>query len=277
MVTAQTDKNELIKLMVGREIQNNYPERVKKPYGEVVLETRNLTGNGVQNISIKIRKGEVVALAGITGAGRTEFAQLLFGAAKPESGEILLRGKPIHITSPTMANRMKVAYVPEDRKQHGVILDMQIRYNVTLAKLRDVSHRGFIDFGEERRLTDRMQAAINIKTPDLTNPVSSLSGGNQQKVVLAKWLATEPDVIILDEPTRGIDVGAKYEIYLLINKLVEQGMGILLISSEMEELIGIADRIVVLSEGVVTGELNRSDFNRETIMQYASIGKEKKG
>ena len=277
METAQTNKNELIKLMVGREIQNNYPERDQKPYGEVVLETRNLTGNGVQDISLKIRRGEVVALAGITGAGRTEFAQLLFGVAKPESGEVLLRGKPIHITSPAMANHMKVAYVPEDRKQHGVIADMQIRYNVTLSKLRDVSRHGFIDFGEERRLTERMQTAINIKTPDMTNPVSSMSGGNQQKVVLAKWLATEPDVIILDEPTRGIDVGAKYEIYLLINKLVEQGMGILLISSEMEELIGIADRIVVLSEGVVTGELERKDFDRETILRYVSIGKEKKG
>lgn len=276
MNTADTDKNELVRLMVGREIQNNYPERAAHEFGDVVLETRNLTGNGVENISLTVRRGEVVALGGITGAGRTEFAELLFGIAKPTFGEIYINGKRVNIPSPAGANAMRIAYVPEDRKKHGIIADMPIYENVSLAKLRDLCRNGFINFRAEKELTSGLKESINIKTPDMTNPASSLSGGNQQKVILAKWLATKPDLIILDEPTRGIDVGAKYEIYLLINELVEQGMGILLISSEMEELIGLADRIVVLGEGVVTGELNKDAFDREKIMYYASIAKEKK-
>lgn len=276
MNTAETNKNELIRLMVGREIQNNYPARPEREFTDVVLETKNLTGNGVENISIKVRKGEVVGLGGITGAGRTEFSEMLFGIVKPTSGEIFMEGQKISITSPSQANSMHIAYVPEDRKKHGIIADMPIGDNVSLAKLPELSKYGFVDFKAEKQLTSDLKQSINIKTPDMRNPVSSLSGGNQQKVILAKWLATNPKLIILDEPTRGIDVGAKYEIYLLINELVERGMGILLISSDMEELIGLADRIVVLSEGVATGELLKGEFDREVIMQYASIAKEKK-
>ena len=187
-----------------------------------------------------------------------------------------MEGQKISITSPSQANSMHIAYVPEDRKKHGIIADMPIGDNVSLAKLPELSKYGFVDFKAEKQLTSDLKQSINIKTPDMRNPVSSLSGGNQQKVILAKWLATNPKLIILDEPTRGIDVGAKYEIYLLINELVERGMGILLISSDMEELIGLADRIVVLSEGVATGELLKGEFDREVIMQYASIAKEKK-
>ncbi len=270
MNTKDTSKEELIKLMVGRELKESYPIRKPRELGEVLLEARNLTGNGVKNISFSVRKGEVLGVGGIMGAGRTELAQLLFGYRRIDSGEILFKGQPVHFKNPSDAVATGIAMIPEDRKQQGGILDLSIKHNVTISMLRRICKAAFIDSKEEQNIAQRYKQDIGIKTPDMDNPLSSLSGGNQQKVILSKWLATKPEIIIMDEPTRGIDVGAKYEIYALINMLLERGMAIIMITSEMEELIGMSDRIIVLSEGALTADIPKEKFNKETILYYAS-------
>lgn len=270
MQTRETNRDELIKYMVGRELKESYPKRKPHILGEVILETKNLTGNGVKNISFSVRRGEVVGIGGIMGAGRTELAQLLFGYVRAESGEILYKGKEIHLKSPVDATEKGIALVPEDRKQQGAILDLSIKYNITLSMLKKICKFGFINQEQEDKIAEKYKEEIGVKTENLDNLVSSLSGGNQQKVILSKWLATKPELIILDEPTRGIDVGAKHEIYTLINHLVEEGMTIIIITSEMEELIGMSDRILVLSEGMLTADLGKDKFDKETILFYAS-------
>lgn len=271
--TKDTNLNEIVKLMVGRELTETYPQREKCIKEENLLEVKDLCGNGLKNISFYIKKGEVLGLAGLIGAGRTELAELLFGVKVKTSGKIIFNGVEINPKTPREAIDKGIALVPEDRKKQGALLEVDIKGNISIAILKRISKFFVVDKKEENRIGKYYQEAISIKTPSLQQKIKNLSGGNQQKVIIAKWLATEAEFIIFDEPTRGIDVGAKYEIYKLVNSLVKKGKTILMISSEMEEVMGMSDRIIVLSEGQVTGELSKEDFNQETIMSFASIMK----
>lgn len=266
----ETDKDELIRYMVGRELTEAYPKYEGKPSDEVVLEVEHLTGNGVTDISFQVKKGEILGLGGLVGAGRTELAQMIFGMVRPQSGTIKIHGKPVHFAAPKEAIASRVAMVPEDRKKQGLVLPMSIKENISMASYRKLSRFTVINRKRQAELVRMYQEAMKIKMANAEMQVQSLSGGNQQKVVLAKWMATQPDIIIFDEPTRGIDVGAKYEIYLLMHELLRQGKALIMISSEMEELISMSDRIVVLSEGHQTGELKRDEFSQELIMKYSS-------
>lgn len=268
--TKDTNLDDLVKLMVGRPLTEQFPPRENKISSEVLLDVTRLTGNGVHDVSFNIHRGEILGFAGLIGSGRTETAQLLFGVKKIKSGIITFRNKNFAPKDPRSAMESGLAYVPEDRKHQGALLAMDIQTNISLAILRRISKFFVINKKKDREIADNYVRDLKIKTPGLYQYVKNLSGGNQQKVVVAKWLASNPELIILDEPTRGIDVGAKYEIYTLMNKLVASGKTILMISSEMEELIGMADRIAVFSEGTITGFVNKKDFNQELIMKYAS-------
>ncbi len=267
---AEVDRAELIRLMVGREITAVFPKR-EVAAGEVVLETRGLgcRESGIRGVSLTVRAGEILGLAGLVGAGRTEVARILFGLTPADSGEIVLRGRPVRISSPAQAVDAGIAYVPEDRRRHGVILEMPVAANTTMAVLRRLSHRGLLDFGAERRLAEEYVGKFSIKTPSIETPVGNLSGGNQQKVSLARWLATKPGVIILDEPTQGIDVGAKSEIHRLMGDLAAEGMAILMISSELPEVLGMSDRIAVMHQGTLAGVLPRSEATQENVLALA--------
>lgn len=269
--TEETKLDELLQLMVGRPFTDQFPKRETVIGTECVLEAKNLTGNGVKNISFKIRKGEILGFAGLIGSGRTETAQLLFGVKKIKSGEIMLYSRTFVPKNPHVAMDAGLAYVPEDRKHQGALLSMDIKNNITLAILRRISICSLIDRRKDKTIAEHFVHNLNIKTPGIMEYVKNLSGGNQQKVILAKWLASNPELIILDEPTRGIDIGAKHEIYKLMNKLVSEGKTILMISSEMEELIGMADRIAVFSEGSITGFIDKKDVSQKLIMKYASM------
>ena len=223
-----------------------------------------------------MKKGEVLGLGGLIGAGRTELAQMIFGVAEKTSGQIIFKGKEINPRSPRNAIDLGIALVPEDRKQEGVLLGLSIKQNINMPIYERISRFSVINKKKEHDVADTYAKELEIKTPSVDQLSKNLSGGNQQKVVLAKWLAANSELIIFDEPTRGIDIGAKYEIYKLMNDLVEKGKTILLISSEMEELMGMSDRILVLAEGKITGELTRDSFSQEKIMNYASnVEKEK--
>ena len=267
--TAETDRKELISLMVGRELKESYPARMNPP-GEITLEVRHLTGNGDRDISFSVRKGEILGISGLVGAGRTELAMLLFGAAPHESGEIWINGSPARIHSPGDAIRHKIGILTEDRKGQGLFLEMPVKWNISFPIIRRISQSGVVDTRRENEIAQKYKERINIKTPSLLQRVINLSGGNQQKVVLAKSLAAESDILIFDEPTRGIDVGAKQEIYNLMRQLAENGITILMISSEMEELLGMSDRILVLCEGRLAGEVMKDDFSQEHILDLAS-------
>ena len=271
LITPQATVDELIRLMVGREMTQKYPAR--KPCideNRVVLELRNVTGNGDHDISLKLHAGEVLGLGGLVGAGRTELAEVIFGSKPKESGQLLLNGQEINPKAPREAIDLGIALVPEDRKRHGALLTNSIRNNINMPIYERISKASVINSGTERSTAEKYRTEIQIKCPNINQLVKNLSGGNQQKVILGKWLAADSQLIIFDEPTRGIDVGAKYEIYKLINDLVESGRSVLMISSEMEELIGMSDRIIVLAEGQMTGELTKEEFNADTIMAYAS-------
>lgn len=268
--TADTDKDQLIRLMVGRELTNTFPPRVSGCTDETILELRNVCGNGLEDISLTVKKGEILGLAGLVGAGRTELSHLIFGIKPIKSGEMLYKGQPFRPRNPMQAIRSGVALVPEDRKQHGVHVELSIRENISTANFRNISRGSVIDRRKENAVCQEYGDMLRIKCASYEQLVKLLSGGNQQKVVLAKWLATAPELIILDEPTRGIDVGAKYEIYKIMGELIHSGKTIIMISSEMAELIGMADRIVVLAERHIAGELEKSEFSQELIMQYAS-------
>jgi ribose transport system ATP-binding protein len=272
--TQEANIDKLIPLMVGRELTETYPARASAVSDEVVMEIQDVTGNGDENINMKVRKGEVLGLGGLVGAGRTELAQIIFGAAKKVSGKIIFKGKEISPKSPREAINFGIALVPEDRKRHGVLLGISIKSNINMPIYDRISKLSVINAKTENALAEKYKGELSIKTPSLNQLVKNLSGGNQQKVILAKWIAANAELIIFDEPTRGIDVGAKYEIYKLINTLVENGKTVLLISSEMEELIGMSDRIIVLREGKITGELMKSEFDQNTIMRLASAAKE---
>lgn len=272
LITKNSQVQELIQLMVGRELTESYPPRkdcVDK--SDVLLELQNVTGNGDENISLKIHRGEILGLGGLVGAGRTELAQLIFGAAAKESGKMIYKGMEINPKSPREAIDLGIALVPEDRKRHGAMLGISIKNNINMPIYEKNSKFSIINSRKEKEIAEKYQKNMAIKTPSLNQLVKNLSGGNQQKVILGRWLAADSELIIFDEPTRGIDVGAKYEIYKLMNDLVEkEGKAILMISSEMEELMGMSDRVIVLAEGKMTGELSKEEFNQETIMAYAS-------
>jgi ABC-type sugar transport system ATPase subunit len=267
--TGKTNREELIRHMVGRSLDAAFPVREGRPE-ETALEIRNFSGNGVRDISFSVRRGEILGMGGLVGAGRTELAQLIFGAVPMESGELFLKGKKVVIRSPHDAVRNRMALIPEDRKRHGLLLEMNVLDNISLPLLQKMSKALFVKYGKVNKMAMDQKDSLAIKTPTLAQTVKNLSGGNQQKVVLAKWLAAQCDYLIFDEPTRGIDVGAKQEIYKLLNQLAAEGKCIIMISSEMEELIGISDRIIVLCEGRMTGELQKSEFSQSAILKLAS-------
>ena len=271
LITPEATVDELIKLMVGREMTQKYPERKDCiDRSKVVLELQDVCGNGDKNMNLKIHAGEVLGLGGLVGAGRTELAEIIFGSKRMESGRMILNGKEIHPKSPREAIDLGIALVPEDRKRHGALLTNSIKNNINMPIYERISKAGVINSSVEKGIAEKYRKDIQIKCPSINQLVKNLSGGNQQKVILGKWLAADSQLIIFDEPTRGIDVGAKYEIYKLINDLVESGRSVLMISSEMEELMGMSDRIIVLAEGEMTGELQKEEFNADTIMAFAS-------
>ena len=275
----QVSEAQLIKHMVGREISNIYPTRTSGCSDEVVLETKDWNAYDpklgrviLKNVGIKVHKGEIVGIAGLMGSGRTELAKSLFG--NPDgyeiTGELLVKNQKRQLKNPKEAIAAGIAYASEDRKGNGLILIQDIKQNISLANLNEITVRGVIDQNAEVKVATGYKSALNIKAPSIEQAVENLSGGNQQKVSVAKWLFVKPDVLILDEPTRGIDVGAKYEIYCIMNKLVEQGMSIVMISSELPEILGMSDRIYVVSSGRITGELHVSDASQEKIMHMAT-------
>ncbi len=267
--TAEVTNDMVIKAMVGRELKEQFP-KIEVPIGEKLLELKNLTIQGqFENISFDVHAGEILGLVGLVGAGRTETMQALFGITKPESGEIFLKGKPVTFSKPADAIAAKIAYVTEDRKGEGLVLPMSIAHNITLPSLRELSSKIFIRKGEEKDAVQKEMTGLKVKAASVKLPVKMLSGGNQQKVVLAKWMLKEPDIIIFDEPTRGIDVGAKAEIYKLMGEFVSQGKAIIMISSEMPEAMGMSDRIIVLSNHQMGGELRREEFSQKAIMAMA--------
>jgi rhamnose transport system ATP-binding protein len=267
---AELSRSELIRLMVGRELSSVFP-KVDVKLGPTVLETRSLgcRASGVHDVSLSVRAGEIFGLAGLVGAGRTELARVLFGLTPADTGEILLSGKAVRVENPARAVELGIAYVPEDRRRHGVILEMSVAANSTLAILRKIAHGGLLDFAEERLIADSFIRRFGIKTASMNALVGTLSGGNQQKVALARWLATEPSVIILDEPTQGVDVGAKSEIHRLMGELAQRGLAIIMISSELPEVLGISDRIAVMHAGRIVGILNRNEATQEKVIELA--------
>ena len=273
--TSQTDIQEIIRLMIGRTIDETYPPR--RPSSEIdrsgvpALEVRGLTNKKVKDISFKLYRGEILAFSGLVGAGRTEILRALFGADPIQKGEVFVNGEKVNFKNkPREAIRAGISLLPEDRKRQGLHLYMSIRNNLSLAKIKDLSRMLFINLGKEKEQADKYIHTLSIKIASLKNPVNSLSGGNQQKVVVSKWLMTDGDILLFDEPTRGIDVGAKKEIYELLDKLRKEGKAIIMVSSEMPEVIGMCDRTIVMYEGRQQGELLWEDMTQERIMEYAS-------
>ena len=269
-------EDRIIRGMVGREIADRFPKRPGVKIGEVNMEVKNWTVHHpiyterkvVDNVSIKVRKGEVVGISGLMGAGRTELAKSIFGKSYGTniSGQLFLDGKEVHLKNARDAIHHKLAYVTEDRKGDGLILSNPIKTNTTLANLEAVSEKGIIDKDKEYAVAVEYKEKLKTKCPTVEQNVGNLSGGNQQKVLLAKWMFADPDVLILDEPTRGIDVGAKYEIYCIINDLVAAGKSVIMISSELPEVLGMSDRIYVMNEGRIAGELSAQEASQEKIM-----------
>ena len=265
-----TDKHELIRLMVGRSLSDNYPVKTTPAREETVLKVDSLCGNGVEDISFELHKGEILGFSGLVGAGRTELMHLIFGAAKVTSGIITYKGKVLSLHSPADAMAEGIGLIPEDRKYQGCFLGKPIFWNISISNIASVCSGVFLDKDKEMAQAEKYRSLMRIKTPDLRSAAGSLSGGNQQKVVIAKSLAGLPDVLIFDEPTRGIDIGARYEIYQLMIDLTEQGKSILMVSSDMEELLGMSERIIVLHEGKQTGILRKEEFSQERVLALAS-------
>ena len=273
MMTKDTNRAELIKYMVGREMTATFPPR-NAQIGEVALELKNLTGNGVKNISFKAHKGEVLGISGLVGAGRTEIMKVVFGAEDKQWGDIYVHGEKAEIKNPKDAmHKYGICLIPEDRKREGCFLSETISWNLVYNVLSKISKGGVVDNKREKEIADYYGQAMRIKAPDLKNTkVMTLSGGNQQKVVVGKAMATQSDIIIFDEPTRGVDVGAKYEIYELMNAMCEEGKCVIMVTSDMEELLGMSDRIVVFGEKCLAGELTRAEATQEKILDLASSG-----
>jgi D-xylose transport system ATP-binding protein len=272
--------DQIIARMVGRDIKEMFPASTRQR-GEKILEVRNLSVDhpdlpgemSVRKVSFSAYRGEILGISGLMGSGRTELVSAIFGASPQAShGDVLVEGKKVDIRSPADAIGHGIALLTEDRKALGLFLDQSIAFNTTIASLQTVSTGsiGMIDAGRERHLVEKYVAQLGVKTPDIDTPVGTLSGGNQQKVVLAKWLNAGPKVFILDEPTRGIDIGAKVEIYKLLNRLAEQGVAIIMISSELSEVLGMSDRILVMNDGTIVSEFTRANASREAIMEFAT-------
>jgi putative multiple sugar transport system ATP-binding protein len=275
----EVSEGALIKNMVGREINNIYPKREKREFGEVVLDVRNWTAYHpalgrtiLKDVNFNVRRGEIVGIAGLMGSGRTEFALSIFGnpVGYRVQGEVYVKGQQKQFHHPQDAINAGVAYVTEDRKGNGLILIQDVKENITLANLKEIAKRMVVDGNMEVKVANEFKTSLNIKTPTVEQKVGKLSGGNQQKVSVAKWLFVKPDLLILDEPTRGIDVGAKFEIYTIMNQLVDQGMSIIMISSELPEVLGMSDRVYIVSAGRITGELPIEEATQEKIMQMAT-------
>lgn len=269
----------IIKHMVGREIDDIYPKRAKKEFGEKVFEVKNWEAYDpnigreiLKDVEFNVRKGEIVGIAGLMGAGRTELALSIFGNPRGyiNKGDLYILGDKKVFKNPSEAIKAGIAYVTEDRKENGLILINDIKSNITVANLEYLAKQGVINDNEEIKVANSYKTSLNIKTPSIEQLVGNLSGGNQQKVSLGKWLFVKPNVLILDEPTRGIDVGAKFEIYTLMNKLVDQGMSIIMISSELPEILGMSDRIYVMSNGRIVGEMTQGEATQEKIMELAT-------
>lgn len=267
-----TNINELIKMMVGRSLNEKFPKE-KAAIGEESIRVCNLSqGKRLKDISFYARKGEVVGFAGLMGAGRTELMRAIFGADPVDKGEIYIHGSKVSIKSPKDAKKHNIGFLTEDRKNQGLVLKLDVKQNITLSNLEKITKNTAISFKKERQLCEKLVGDLNIKTPGLHQKVKFLSGGNQQKVVLGKWLATESDILIIDEPTRGIDVGAKVEIYKLINELTKAGNTVLMVSSELPEILGMSDRVYIMHEGKISGELNRNEATQERILHFATGG-----
>ncbi|NUT99201.1 MAG: ATP-binding cassette domain-containing protein [Saccharothrix sp.] len=281
MDVAEATEDRIISGMVGRDLEHRFPPR-EPDIGDEVLRIEDWTVHSpvqpdrvvVSGASLTLRRGEIVGLAGLMGAGRTELAMSVFGRSYGVriSGRIVKDGREIHLRTVRDAIRHGIAYVSEDRKRYGLNLIEDIKRNISAAALPRLATRGWVQEGEEFSVAERFRRSLNIKAPDVVTPVSALSGGNQQKVVLAKWMQTDPDVLILDEPTRGVDVGAKYEIYTIVNELAARGKAVLVISSELPELLGLCDRVYALSAGRITGEVSRDEATQERLMQHMTKG-----
>ena len=267
---AGVDRAALIRMMVGRELSAVFPKRAV-PLGEVALDLRNVShrATGVTDVSCSVRQGEILGLAGLVGSGRTQLAEILFGLTPADEGEIRVHGQVVRLTSPRDAIDAGIAYVPEDRRQHGVVLEMSVASNASLASLENVSRRGLIDRALEQAAAERDVERFRIKTPSVAAEVGTLSGGNQQKVALARWLSTDPSILILDEPTQGVDVGSKAEIHSLMQTLAEQGLAIVMISSELPEILGMSDRIAVMRAGRIRGIIERADATQAAVLALA--------
>lgn len=276
----ETNPEHLVKLMVGRDLKDLFKRPARKQAtgkrvtNKPVLELRNVTDQTfVQDVSFQVYPGEIVGIAGLVGAGRTELVRAIFGAASLKSGEILVDGQPVHIRNPIDAIKNGIAHVPESRKEQGLFLDMSVKENIIMTEMSSFSKFGMLSWRQAGSAAGKHIQNLGVKVANPELPVSSLSGGNQQKVVIAKWLSIHPKVLLLDEPTRGVDIGAKTEIHKIISGLAEQGLAVLMISSELPEVLGVSDRILVMSEGRLTGELQREEATQEKIMHYATGGK----
>jgi len=271
----EVTEDNIVRDMVGRDMENRYPDRTRHA-GDVLFNLKNWTvwhplhkeRQVIRNVSMTVRAGEVVGIAGLMGAGRTELAMSIFGQSygRNISGSLEMAGTPVDVSTVSKAIAAGIAYVTEDRKSLGLILDDTIQSNISLANLDAVANGAVLNTAQETRVAEKYRNALNIRTPGVYQRVVNLSGGNQQKVVLSKWLFADPDVLILDEPTRGIDIGAKYEIYGIINELSQQNKAVIMISSELPELLGMCDRIYVMNEGTFVGELPHTDASQERIM-----------
>jgi rhamnose transport system ATP-binding protein len=267
---AEITRAQLIRLMAGREIAAVFPKQ-QVEIGDVAIEARGIghQPSGVRDVSLSVRRGEILGLAGLVGSGRTELAEVLFGLRPADAGTIHVDGAAVRITSPSQAIARGIGYVPEDRPRNGVVLEMPIASNTSLASLPKVSRRGLIDSGTERAMAARFVEQLRIRTASVDAEAASLSGGNQQKVALARWLATNPRILILDEPTQGVDVGSKAEIHSIMGALAARGLAILMISSEMPEIIAMSDRIAVMHGGTIRGVLDRADATQDRILELA--------
>lgn len=268
----ETSFDEVVRKMVGRELTERYPAR-NPSYGEVVLEVRDASSRGLfQNVSFTVRAGEILGFSGLMGSGRTEIMRAIFGLEPLDGGEIMIRGKKAHIRKPADAVKHGIGFITEDRKDEGLVLDFSIRENMALPNLFSFSSKGFISTQKEQEFVDTLIKRLQIKTQSSETAARNLSGGNQQKVVIAKWVGIGPSVLILDEPTRGVDVGAKREIYQLMNELTDRGVAIIMVSSELPEVLGMSDRIAVVHEGHISGELAKEEATQENIMTLATGG-----
>lgn len=270
----ELDRDKLIKLMVGRELTDLFPKE-EAEIGDVVLSVQGLTrGSVVKDVSFELHRGEILGLAGLMGAGRTEVLETIFGIEKADSGEVVLNGKTLRIKQPSDAIRAGMALLTEDRKLNGIMGVLSVRDNITAAALPHYSPRGVLRVGEMRKDSEDQREKLRIKTPSLSQLIKNLSGGNQQKALISRWLLTVPDVLMIDEPTRGIDVGAKSEIHRLMSMLAQEGKAIIMVSSELPEVLGMSDRILVMHEGRISGELSREEANQESVMHLATGGDE---